>query len=64
MRESVHEYQQMDEDEAPGDYSIDGISPLLIKPESAASPSSVEKKSMFSKEKSSEVDPAVTKSEI
>jgi hypothetical protein len=38
----------MDEDEAPGDYSIDGISPLLIKPESAASPSSVEKKSMFS----------------
>jgi len=54
----------MDEDEAPGDYSIDGISPLLIKPESAASPSSVEKKSIFSKEKSSEVDPAVTKSEI
>lgn len=54
----------MDEDEAPGDYSIDGISPTMTKPESAASPSSVEKKSMLSQGKNSEVDQAVAKSEI
>ena len=63
LNESVHGFQQIEDDGMDGDYNIDGLTPVLIKAEASASPSSIDKKSPINILES-EVDPSMTKSEI